>query len=484
MKKILYALLLLIISTAVFSNNLQITSVSWDPALSQISFDISWENSWRDPTGDFNDAVWVFVKYAPNGGTAWLHADISAATIPAPLMASVPTDQKGAFVNRSSTGYGTVSATTLTFDILNTDLSPFPDFKVFGIEMVKIPGGPYYLGGSMSNTLYHHFHRGDDENEGFYVNTSDLLPYGSTSGTWASTNTVRYTTDIPAAYPNGYDPFYTMKYPVTQEQYVEFLNTLSFEQQNTRTESDLNALAVTNQYVMSASQTVSLSYRNGIKADYTITPGFPITFFCDVNENNTANEIDDGQNLVCNYVNFADWVAFADWSALRPLTMLEHEKMCRGPLNPVLDERAWGTAGTTYDNMYMNITNPGEPSESHPSVGSPGLYLSFICRVGIAATSSSTRLTSGAGYYGNLHLSSYTGDYYVDAESAAYGLGFTGVPGDGVLTTSGDYLNTDWSTVINGGNTRKGRNSPIVQMNSGSGASQARGSSNSVRLGR
>ncbi|MCF6171229.1 MAG: hypothetical protein L3J66_09655 [Bacteroidales bacterium] len=483
MKKIITAVLCLVIASTVFSNNLQITSVSWDPALSQVSFDISWENSWRDSTDDFHDAVWVFVKYAPNGGPAWKHANISAVTIPAPLMATVPSDQKGAFVRRSAMGYGTVTATTLTFDVLNTDLGPFPDFKVFGIEMVNIPGGAYYLGGSVTSASDYHFHRGDDVNEGFYVNTSGILPYGSTSGTWATTSSFGYTTDIPAAYPNGFDQFYAMKYPVTQEQYVEFLNTLTFEQQNTRTESDLNALTVSTQYVMSGIDTVYPFYRNGIKADYTITPGFPVTFFCDLNENGVPNEIDDGQNLVCNFVNYDDWLAYADWSALRPLTMLEHEKMCRGPLNPVLDERAWGIAGTTAEYSYSTLTNPGEPSESHPAVGSPGLFFYFICRVGIAATSSSTRLTASAGYYGNLHLSAYTADFFVAAEAANYGLGFTGVPGDGVLTTSGDYLNADWST-IGGGNVRKGRNAPIVEISNGTGAPQSRNAPQSFRLGR
>ena len=346
MKILLSALLFFLVPATILSNNLQITNVSWNSGTGRVSFSVSWENSWHDASGAFHDGVWVFVKYAPNGGTLWKHADISiAGSIPSPLTAIVPADQKGAFVKRLSTGYGTIPVTTLTFNVLNGDLGPFPDFKVFGIEMVNVPEEPYYLGGSVSGSE-DHFHRGDNVNEAFYVNTSAELPHGSTSGTWASTSSFNYTTNIPAAYPNGYDQFYAMKYPVTQEQYVEFLNTLTFEQQDNRTQSDLYALSTSNHYVMSGTATVSSSYRNGIKADPTITPGFPVTFFCDLNENDTINEIDDGQNLVCTYTKDDDWLAYADWSALRPLTMLEHEKMCRGPLGPILDERAWGTAGS------------------------------------------------------------------------------------------------------------------------------------------
>jgi formylglycine-generating enzyme required for sulfatase activity len=375
------------------------------------------------------------------------------------------------WANSSRSCLGTVNKNT--FGIADS-------IKVFGIEMVNVPEGPYYLGGSVSGSE-EHFHRGDDPDEAFYVNTSGVLTYGSTSNDWATNESFGFTTDIPATYPNGYDQFYAMKYPVTCEQYVEFLNTLTFQQQNSRTESDLSVLTTTNHYVMSEDQ--NPDNRDGIKADITNIPGMPVTFFCDLNNNGIPNEIDDGQNIVLSNCDLDDFRAYADWAALRPLTMLEHEKMCRGPLPAVKDERAWGTAGVTFNNSQASLTNAGQPGESHSAVGSPGLHLNFPVRVGIAATSTSDRLTSGAGYYGHMHLSSHTDDFYVSAESTLYGLGFTGQTGDGELTTTGagNISGLPGSSI---GYVRKGGNDPIIEMQTGLGVPTSRLGNHSIRVGR
>ena len=471
----------MVIPLLLTGNNLQITNTSWDNSTNILSFDISWENSWRDASGDFYDAVWVFVKYAPNGGPQWLHADIQPyGATQLPFTVDAVSDSKGVFIYRTQAGTGTIGPNTIDILVTETSLGPFPDFKVFGIEMVNVPEGPYYLGGSVTNALDEHFHRGDDVDEAFYVNTSGTLTYGSTSSDWATTESFGYVTDIPATYPNGYDQFYAMKYPVTAEQYVEFLNTLTFQQQNNRTETDLNSLSTSNHFVMS--ETTGPEHRNSIKSDTTITPGTPVTFYCDLNNNGTSNEIDDGQNIVMNLVNVYDYLAYADWAALRPLTMLEHEKMCRGPLPSVQDERAWGTAGVNIINLQVMLTNPGQPDESHPQVGNPEIFFNYPVRVGIAATPTSDRLVSGAGYYGHMHLSTFTDEFYVAAESVNYGLGFTGEYGDGELTTQGFANMSDLPTST--GYERKGGNDPIVEMSTGVGATSVRNQDHGIRVGR
>lgn len=472
---------MVILPLLLVGNNLQITNTSWDNSTNILSFDISWENSWRDASGDYYDAVWVFVKYAPNGGPQWLHADIQPyGATQLPFTVDAVSDSKGVFIYRTQAGTGTIGPNTIDIQVTEPSLGPFPDFKVFGIEMVNVPEGPYYLGGSVSGSE-EHFHRGDDVDEAFYVNTSGALTYGTTSSDWRAVAIVGYATDIPATYPNGYDQFYAMKYPITAEQYVEFLNTLTFQQQNARTDSDLNALTTANHYVMSESGTPI--GRNSIKADITSTAGYPFTFFCDLNNNGNPNEIDDGQNIVMNYVINTDYLAYCDWAALRPLTMLEHEKMCRGPLPPVQDERSWGTAGTTVA-FGTNLTNPGQPDESHTQVGSPGLIILAACRVGLTATPTSDRITSGAGYYGHLDLSAYTDNFYISAESTAFGLSYTGVPGDGELSPAGESNNPDWPST-SAGFVRKGGNDPIIEHNTGAGSGGVnRSSLDSFRLGR
>ncbi len=44
----------------------------------------------------------------------------------------------------------------------------------------------------------------------------------------------------------------------------------------------------------------------------------------------------------CNRVLWHDGATYADWAGLRPMTELECEKACRGPVYPVTGEYAWG----------------------------------------------------------------------------------------------------------------------------------------------
>jgi formylglycine-generating enzyme required for sulfatase activity/ferredoxin len=54
----------------------------------------------------------------------------------------------------------------------------------------------------------------------------------------------------------------------------------------------------------------------------------------------------DAPHVACDGVAWRDALAFSAWAGLRPMTELEFEKACRGPLKPVPDEFAWGTATT------------------------------------------------------------------------------------------------------------------------------------------
>ena len=58
------------------ANNVQITGTAVTG--SNISFNISWENSWYASAAPANwDAVWVFVKYQDCNTKLWMHADLS-----------------------------------------------------------------------------------------------------------------------------------------------------------------------------------------------------------------------------------------------------------------------------------------------------------------------------------------------------------------------------------------------------------------------
>jgi hypothetical protein len=201
-----------------------------------------------------------------------------------------------------------------------------------------------------------------------------------------------------------------MKYEATQQQYVDFLNTLTRIQQNNRTGTDLSILtvtSVTNRYVMSNSST--RTNRNGIRCDATISDRNEINFYCDYNGNGTGGEAADGQWIACNFLSQNDVWAYQDWSGLRFMTDLEYEKTCRGSVFPVPDEFAWGTTNITpavgINNEGLINEGPSNTDANCNSNNSMNTSLSGPMRVGCFAGAATTREQSGASYYGVMNLS-------------------------------------------------------------------------------
>jgi hypothetical protein len=136
------------------------------------------------------------------------------------------------------------------------------------------------------------------------------------------------------------------------------------------------------------------------------------------------------------------------------MTELEYEKACRGPLASVDGEYAWGTPDL--NTLFYTLTNQGQASEiiSNPSsfLGNSVSTSSGITgpvRGGIFATASSTRLSSGAGYYGAMELSGNLYEYCVCTCNAA-GRSYNGKHGDGILTTVIGNANENYWPGING----------------------------------
>jgi formylglycine-generating enzyme required for sulfatase activity len=430
MKKL--TILLLFMTQVIWANNLNITNVN-KISDTELSFDISWDNSWN--SNGYHDAVWIFVKAKDNTGN-WIHVDITSVSGVGLSTSAVPTDQKGFLVMRQTTGAGTVNG-TINFNFANTGLGPFPDFKVFGIEMVYINEGAFYVGDG--NSTYNEFHQGDNIALPYYIQNSNEITVGNTNNDLNANN---LTTNIPATYPTGYDAFYLMKYEITQEQYVAFLNTLTVAQQQSRTETDLSAITSSNRYVMSNSNTPN--QRNGIACNANATNTNPIVFYCDLNNNEVPNEANDGQNIACNYLSADDTLAYLDWAAMRPMTDLEYEKAARGPVYPIAGDLANGT--TTFV-APISITNSGQVDESVSNIGANGLVnfysssgVSNPIRVGAFATSSSNRLQSGGSFYGVMDLTGNLYEFVVRTGDGVFGNhSFTYSYGDGSLTTNGFY---------------------------------------------
>jgi len=445
--------------SSVFANNIQISSqelVEQDMFNSyyiMVKFDITMDNSWRVSSAPNNyDGVWIFVKYKRISDGKWYHATLNAlsenhytgsqasnATI------QVANNGKGVMFYRSSDGTGNFSSSNVKLrweygldNIGNFLPAEISEVKIYGIEMVYVPEGAFYVGsgGSESNHFYSY-----GGNEAYQISSENEIIVEQNNGNLWATGEIE-TSIIPLAFPKGFSSFWCMKYEITQEQYVDFLNTLTRSQQNTRTATDINGTIITNRYVMS--NTPNLLYRNGIRCN-TALPSAPepVTFYCDLNANGIYNELDDGQNIACNFLSWADCAAYSDWAGLKPMTELEFEKACRGPVYPVQNENAWGTtaliSGTAISNSGT-LTEITTPANANCITGN---CINGPARVGNFARENSTRVSSGSSYYGILELSGNVTERCITIRNTT-GRCFTGLLGDGTLNEFGEANVENW----------------------------------------
>lgn len=255
----------------------------------------------------------------------------------------------------------------------------------------------------------------------------------------------------PATFPNGYKNFYAMKYEITQEQYVGFLNKLNYVQQNVLLNERLDTLQE-GTYIFSGTR--EARNRNGIVLKNKI-PGMPAIFANDLNPADSAGQEQDGQELACNYMSMADMLAYADWAGLRPLTELEYEKMSRPcyPYKPRGGEYAWNTTGIS---PVTTLSDPGTTREK--ATGGNANYggnldLKGPVRAGAFATGVSGHAEAGAGYWGGMELSGNLAEMYYRAnnpngmtllwpETYAGGKYMT-AHGNGYLAPDGGYDGSD-----------------------------------------
>ncbi len=402
---------------------------------SNITFNISWENSWNVNTAPNNrDAVWVIVKYQDCATREWAHANLSTLstdhTAGSPLQVDAMSDGKGVFIRRAAIGAGNISNTSVT---LKMNITPGTyNYKVLGIEMVNVPSGDFYIG--------------DGYNYDYTFIQRQITATNQSSGTsvyyWYSGNSTSYQYTLPSSYPMGTNSFYCMKYELSQQQYVDFLNSLTLSQQVNRTTNAPTSAAGTYALVNSGTD------RNGIATMTSSNGADPAVYGCNLNSGNAFNSSDDGQNIACNYLSLADVTAYLDWAGLRPMTDIEFEKICRGPLTPLPGEYPWGNTTITAVNS-ANLINAGTASEGFSNTAT-GLCnynnaMTGPVRVGYAATGSSGRSSSGAAYYGALDLGGNVLEFSVSISLTT----FNGILGDGTINASGFGDATNWPSSVN-----------------------------------
>ena len=435
MKRLLLFLSAMLLAITLSANNTSISNVSLTGKNTGsqyilVQFDISWENSWRSSSAPNNwDAAWVFVKYRVASG-AWQHAWLNESGHTAPSGSTIDpglltpgaafnastNPGLGAFIYRSADGTGTFSKTGVqlrwNYGANGVADNALVDIRVFAIEMVYVTQGAFTVGSGGSETGS--FTNGSwssgatiplsiaSENALTVANSAGNLWYTSTS-----TSIGDRTGPIPATFPKGFNAFYCMKYSISQQQYVDFLNTLTQTQATARKFS-------------------GSSYR------YAITGSA-------VGSYSTTNPY-----VACNYLSWNDGTAYADWAGLRPMSELEFEKACRGIAAPVANEYAWGSTSIT---PASAITNGGLINETASNAGANACYNSTSTggpiRVGAFATGTTTRVQAGSSYWGILELSGNLVEREVTIGNAN-GRAFTGLHGDGALTSNGEHDVTNW----------------------------------------
>jgi formylglycine-generating enzyme required for sulfatase activity len=313
-----------------------------------------------------------------------------------------------------------------------------------------VPAGNFWLGDGTNSNLHGQFESGVSGTP-FLVNSENAITLGGGgAGSLGNNNRTGMANNglfslpgvsiddfddatmqtLPAAFPKGFNAFYCMKYEITQAQYVDFLNKLS-------------AVQFANRY-----DPLNYSSTNGghNATRYNITGAYP-------NMSTITPE------LPAIYVEWYDAMAYADWAGLRPMTEMEFEKACRGPLAPVSNEFAWGTA-TINTITYFPINNQGQTNESIGAGYSTTMGNAWFdntrafdasTRVGIFAAhpSNTGRITAGATYWGIMEMSGHCWERTVSVGRPESRI-FTGSHGNGVLNANGNADNSDWPGFVAG----------------------------------
>jgi hypothetical protein len=114
-------------------------------------------------------------------------------------------------------------------------------------------------------------------------------------------------------------------------------------------------------------------------------------------------------------------LAYADWSGMRPMTVLEMNKVSYGPLQP---QALCNSSGCWYPSGNSSVYNTGA-----------------LIDVGSYDSSSSTRATAGSSYYGVDDLTGNAREHVVSMNF----LNFNSTNGDGSIGASGNADVNGWN---------------------------------------
>ena len=398
-----------------FANNVSISATS--AGNNVVDLQVKWENAWNLTDSINNhDAVWVFFK-SKRLGEQTTHLTIANCQMTSSGSQKLAKDGVGVMLIPP---IGSFDRLELQCQIwLNEEIKGQLD--VHAIEMVYCPPGPFWLGDQTSNNTF-------AGNSGLpFLITGNIFQFHTSQGVL---RIERPTPDVEVdslesnTYPTGIEGFYLMKYEVNQRQYAAFLQS--------QTKANLKSLYP--EFVGEKLLIGEVRFRSAIEV--SAISGSSNDIAVQVVSNQPAN----GEHRAVSFLSWPLLASYLDWAGLRPMTEFEYEKASRGPKPPPKHEFAWGTAyAISPDKMERDGTDSEKSSLlaadsigigifSKP-VGSP--YVVGVARNGFAADATSTRIQSGAGYYGNFELSGNVWELCVKA--SRYSKDFDGRHGDGRL---------------------------------------------------
>jgi hypothetical protein len=297
----------------------------------QVQFDISWDNSWRDAINW--DAAWIFIKFKDANGL-WQHAQLNQTGFTngsgTANTVQVTSDKVGCWLYRSALGSGTFNTTGMQLQ-WNYGLSGLTnvtglEVRVFAVEMVYVPEGDYTIANNFRiNSILL-----NAPGNNFPVINNRLSPnlfysYNTDFDTIrikgdAGIDTTNDGTIDVTSYPIGSNPFYLYRYDLSEQQYADFLNTLTNTQISNVGVAGVNISLIGDQY-------------------FSSTP-----------------------NLTCINATEINFFAYADWSGMRPISFFEYNKASLGPIAPV----------------NFGFLNNGSALFTRPFFGGPPPPVSFV----------------------------------------------------------------------------------------------------------
>jgi hypothetical protein len=415
MKKSLLLILFISFCGLANANNMlvqNVTTTGDNPGAQtiQVQFDISWDNSWRDAINW--DAAWIFMKFKDANGL-WQHCKLNQTGFTngsgTANTVQVTADNIGSWLYRSALGSGSFNTTGMQLQ-WNYGLSGLTnvtglEIRVFAVEMVYVPEGDFNCAKNFQTyqTNFNDVHQPiyssfNASGSNFPVINSKLTPTLSYSDGSSASVRIKGNAGIDTdndgtvdntTYPTGYRAFYAYKYELSEQQYADFLNTLS------------------------AFQIATLGIAG---TQITLTNG---QYFSSTPNKACINSTSDR------------FFAFADWSGLRPMTFLEVNKASYGPLQPVYytsDVSGYAAGGSEFDIFSYDPV----PYST---------YFTEVRNVGSYANDSTTRAQSGASYYGLFDLTGNATELIIKLNYFQ----FNNTNGNGLLNINGTSDISNWS---------------------------------------